>query len=337
MLNLLLETPLDSSQQDYAETACSSGRALCALINDILDLSKIEAEKLRLERIPLNLRAELDDVLALFVESAEENRAVELGAFVADDVPETLLGDPLRVKQILINLIGNALKFTTKGHVFIAVRLATPTDSTNHDAGAPPSLLSAASSTSSLSTPSSPSPPSSPSSPLSKESPARRPSLASCFTCANTCRGGKDAAEADGATAEVDGRSGAAGGDSETHDDGDTCGSNGTRVSNGASADAGTRDIDNSGADRGTIGGSRPVERASSDPGCLTLSGRPAVQSWCSWEAMREHMDLAAVGMPNRTCHACHGIVPPDQPVRLMVAVEDTGTYDDCTCDLTML
>ncbi|CAI5466447.1 unnamed protein product [Closterium sp. Yama58-4] len=100
MLNLLLETPLDSSQQDYAETACSSGRALCALINDILDLSKIEAEKLRLERIPLNLRAELDDVLALFVESAEEKRSVELAAFVADDVPETLVGDPLRIRQI---------------------------------------------------------------------------------------------------------------------------------------------------------------------------------------------------------------------------------------------
>ncbi|CAI7839123.1 unnamed protein product, partial [Closterium sp. NIES-54] len=99
MLNLLLETPLDGTQQDYAETACSSGRALCALINDILDLSKIEAEKLRLERIPLNLRAELDDVLALFVETAQEKCCVELAAFVANDVPETLLGDPLRVNQ----------------------------------------------------------------------------------------------------------------------------------------------------------------------------------------------------------------------------------------------
>ncbi|CAI5486179.1 unnamed protein product, partial [Closterium sp. Naga37s-1] len=99
MLNLLLETPLDGAQHDYAETACSSGRALCALINDILDLSKIEAEKLRLERIPLDLRAELDDVLALFVESADEKRSVEVAASVADDVPGMLLGDPLRVKQ----------------------------------------------------------------------------------------------------------------------------------------------------------------------------------------------------------------------------------------------
>ncbi|CAI5493243.1 unnamed protein product [Closterium sp. Naga37s-1] len=128
MLNLLMETPLDGTQQDYAETACSSGRALCALINDILDLSKIEAEKLRLERIPLNLRAELDDVLALFVESAEEKRSVELAAFVADDVPETLVGDPLRIRQILMNLIGNAFKFTSTGHIFLVIRLALPDD-----------------------------------------------------------------------------------------------------------------------------------------------------------------------------------------------------------------
>ncbi|CAI5998144.1 unnamed protein product, partial [Closterium sp. NIES-64] len=133
MLNLLMETPLDGTQQDYAETACSSGRALCALINDILDLSKIEAEKLRLERIPLNLRAELDDVLALFVESAEEKRSVELAAFVADDVPETLVGDPLRIRQILMNLISNAFKFTSTGHIFLVIRLALP-DDTAHPA-----------------------------------------------------------------------------------------------------------------------------------------------------------------------------------------------------------
>ncbi|CAI7767509.1 unnamed protein product [Closterium sp. NIES-53] len=128
MLNLLMETPLDGTQQDYAETACSSGRALCALINDILDLSKIEAEKLHLERIPLNLRAELDDVLSLFVESAEEKRSVELAAFVADDVPETLVGDPLRIRQILMNLIGNAFKFTSTGHIFLVIRLALADD-----------------------------------------------------------------------------------------------------------------------------------------------------------------------------------------------------------------
>ncbi|CAI7767464.1 unnamed protein product, partial [Closterium sp. NIES-53] len=175
MLNLLLETPLDGSQKDYAQTAQSSGRALCALINDILDLSKIEAEKLHLECIPLDLRAELDDVLALFVESAQEKRSVELAAFVADDVPEMLLGDPLRVKQILINLVSNAFKFTTKGHVFIAVRVATTTDSSSGPNLPPP--LSPSSSASTQSPSHSPSPSATPSG-----SPAASPSAAASCT-----------------------------------------------------------------------------------------------------------------------------------------------------------
>ncbi|CAI5466454.1 unnamed protein product [Closterium sp. Yama58-4] len=317
MLNLLMETPLDRSQQDYAEMACSSGRALCALINDILDLSKIEAEKLRLERIPLDLRAELDDVLALFVESAQEKRCVELAAFVADDVPEMLVGDPLRVKQILINLISNAFKFTTKGHIFIAVRLATTTDTncslktsqntTNSDTNsspAPPPLVSPSSSTSSASAP------------------------------------------ASAASAALKRRKGAAG---DEIDDG--AGGNACMGGSVATAAGGV----------GASGGSKTILEAPTEPACLTLSGIPAMKTWCSWEGMQEHMDLAAVGMGKASytghgngcgnsdgCGDLHGdgcgdghgdgevdgngnergrgVVGPNQPVRLLVAVEDTGT-----------
>eukprot|EP00850_Spirogloea_muscicola_P013714 SM000094S24731 [mRNA] locus=s94:559941:566319:- [translate_table: standard] len=126
MLNLLLSTPLDSTQLDYVETARTSGRALCALINDVLDLSKIEAGKMDLEEIKFDLRAEVDDILSMFVERIREKPAVEVAAYVHDQVPAAVIGDPLRFRQVLINLLGNSCKFTDKGHIFICIRTADP-------------------------------------------------------------------------------------------------------------------------------------------------------------------------------------------------------------------
>eukprot|EP00897_Mesotaenium_endlicherianum_P009934 jgi/Mesen1/896/ME001156S00139 len=122
---------------EAASQAKGAGRALCTLINDILDLSKIEAEKLDLERIPFEIRSELDDVLGMFVERAAEKDGTELAAFVADGVPSLVVGDPLRFRQVLINLIGNAFKFTSGGHIFLMVRIAEPGEIITHDPDAP--------------------------------------------------------------------------------------------------------------------------------------------------------------------------------------------------------
>ncbi|CAI5996943.1 unnamed protein product, partial [Closterium sp. NIES-64] len=128
MLNLLLQTPLDAVQLDYVETARTSGRALCSLINDILDLSKIEAGRMELESMRVDVRAEIDDVLSMFVERTRNKPQVEVAALVHDAVPTFVLGDALRLRQVLINLLSNSCKFTARGHVLITVRTATPHD-----------------------------------------------------------------------------------------------------------------------------------------------------------------------------------------------------------------
>lgn len=81
---------------------------------------------MELERIPFSLGNEIDDVLSMFAEKAREKADIELASLVQDGVPSRLLGDPLRFRQVLINLIGNAFKFTKKGHIFVTVRLAGP-------------------------------------------------------------------------------------------------------------------------------------------------------------------------------------------------------------------
>ncbi|CAI5510950.1 unnamed protein product [Closterium sp. Naga37s-1] len=128
MLNLLLQTPLDAVQLDYVETARTSGRALCSLINDILDLSKIEAGRMELESMRVDVRAEIDDVLSMFVERTRNKPQVEVAALVHDAVPTFVLGDALRLRQVLINLLSNSCKFTARGHVLITVRTAAPHD-----------------------------------------------------------------------------------------------------------------------------------------------------------------------------------------------------------------
>ncbi len=120
MTDLLLSTPLSEEQSDYAHTISSSAGTLLHLINDILDFSKIEAGKLELERIPFDLQELLDDLLAVLGVKAH-SKGIELVTLVSGDTPTRLLGDPVRMRQVLINLTDNALKFTAEGSVTIRV------------------------------------------------------------------------------------------------------------------------------------------------------------------------------------------------------------------------
>ena len=129
MTGLLLDTDLTPEQRQYAETVRSSGGALMQIINDILDFSKIEADKLDLEMIDFNLRVTLEETVELLAHTTS-NRNVELLCHIAPDVPLLLCGDPSRLRQVLVNLGGNAMKFTMQGEVVIQVTLAslTPDD-----------------------------------------------------------------------------------------------------------------------------------------------------------------------------------------------------------------
>jgi PAS domain S-box-containing protein len=120
MTDLLLATELDSTQQDYAEIVKGGGESLLRLINDILDFSKIEAGKLTLETIDFDLRATLEDVSELLAVRAQE-KGLELVCLIDPDVPSFVRGDPGRIRQVLINLIGNAVKFTSSGEVSVRV------------------------------------------------------------------------------------------------------------------------------------------------------------------------------------------------------------------------
>ncbi|KAE8795586.1 Signal transduction histidine-protein kinase barA [Hordeum vulgare] len=123
MLDMLLDTELKSTQRDYAQTAQICGKALISLINEVLDRAKIEAGKLELESVPFDLRSILDDVISLFSSKSRE-KGIELAVYVSERVPEILLGDPGRFRQIITNLVGNSIKFTERGHIFVQVHLA---------------------------------------------------------------------------------------------------------------------------------------------------------------------------------------------------------------------
>jgi PAS domain S-box-containing protein len=120
MTGLLLRTNLDSEQRDYAETIHSSGDALLAIINDILDFSKIEGGRLLLERQPFHLRTAVEESLDLVAAHAAE-KGLELLYFLEDAVPGIVVGDVIRLRQVLVNLLGNAVKFTEKGEVALTV------------------------------------------------------------------------------------------------------------------------------------------------------------------------------------------------------------------------
>jgi signal transduction histidine kinase/CheY-like chemotaxis protein len=123
MTGLLLDTPLTPEQREYTETARRSGEALLTLIDDLLDLSKIEAGRLELETIDFGLAKAVEDVLDLLAERAR-SKGLELGCAIQADVPAVVNGDPGRLRQILLNLVGNALKFTHEGGVSVRVSRA---------------------------------------------------------------------------------------------------------------------------------------------------------------------------------------------------------------------
>ena len=120
MTSLLLDTKLSAEQRDHAETIRSSGNALLSIINDILDFSKIEAGKLAIEPVPFNLVSTVEGVVELMTGKAEA-KGLELSAEIHADVPTHLIGDDGLLRQILVNLIGNAVKFTSTGTVSIKV------------------------------------------------------------------------------------------------------------------------------------------------------------------------------------------------------------------------
>ena len=120
MAELLNNAQLAPRQKRYADVITKSGRSLLAIINDILDFSKIEAGRLEIESIPIKPAEVVDDIVSLFWERAT-SKGIDLAAYVAPDVPEEVLGDPVRISQIISNLVNNALKFTDRGHVIVAV------------------------------------------------------------------------------------------------------------------------------------------------------------------------------------------------------------------------
>jgi signal transduction histidine kinase len=122
MTELLLLTDLNSRQRHYATMARESGELLLSIINDILDISKIEAGKLDLELTQFDLRALVEETVSLFAERSHR-KGLELVCALADDVPATVQGDPLRLRQIFANLLSNAIKFTTEGEVVVRVTL----------------------------------------------------------------------------------------------------------------------------------------------------------------------------------------------------------------------
>lgn len=125
--NVLLDSKLDPLQLDYVNTIKSSAQDLLTIINDILDYSKMDAGKLHLDCIPLDIRACIDEILALLAPIAHK-KGIDVIPSTEINVPKTMLGDPLRIKQMLSNLVSNAIKFTEQGYVLIQTSITQETD-----------------------------------------------------------------------------------------------------------------------------------------------------------------------------------------------------------------
>ncbi len=122
MTDLALRTQLTAEQRDYLQTVKASGEALLDLVNDILDFSKVEARKLSLDRVPFDLRDGVEDAVRLIAPRAHE-KGLEVACRIVPDVPGSVIGDPGRLRQVLVNLVGNAVKFTDHGEVVVDVAL----------------------------------------------------------------------------------------------------------------------------------------------------------------------------------------------------------------------
>ncbi|MEO8246078.1 MAG: GAF domain-containing protein [Chloroflexota bacterium] len=120
MSGLLLDTPLDEEQRDFAETIRTSGDALLTIINDVLDFSKIEAGRVELEAMPFVLRETVEAALDILAPTAA-NKGIELAYTVDETLPVALVGDAGRLRQVLLNLLSNAVKFTERGEVVVSV------------------------------------------------------------------------------------------------------------------------------------------------------------------------------------------------------------------------
>ncbi|RMG59043.1 MAG: response regulator [Bacteroidetes bacterium] len=118
---LLMDTPLNEQQREYAQTISTSSQSLLTILNDILDYSRVEAGKLELEIQSLRLSELLDEVMSLFAGTAQ-GKGIDLGYTLSPDLPSYIRSDPTRLRQILVNLVSNALKFTAQGHIHIHVR-----------------------------------------------------------------------------------------------------------------------------------------------------------------------------------------------------------------------
>ncbi len=129
MTELLLDTPLNPEQRDYAQTIRGSANALLKIVNDVLDFSKMEAGRLEVEAIDFELGQVLAGVAALLVPTAHK-KGLELNIKIEEDVPPALIGDPGRLRQILLNLVNNAIKFTERGHVLVQASVAQQRDDT---------------------------------------------------------------------------------------------------------------------------------------------------------------------------------------------------------------
>ncbi|HUG91017.1 MAG TPA: PAS domain S-box protein [Planctomycetaceae bacterium] len=127
MTELVLDTQMNAAQREYLTMVRDSGESLLGIINDILDFSKIEAGKLELEERPFDLRENLGDTMKSFALRAH-HKGLELACHVASDVPELVLGDPNRLRQVVVNLVGNAVKFTDQGEIVVRVDLAGRSD-----------------------------------------------------------------------------------------------------------------------------------------------------------------------------------------------------------------
>ncbi len=123
MSQLLAETTLDSDQKQYIGSIYDAGKTLLSIINDVLDIAKIEAGKIEYEHVPFNLEELMEKTIQMFSHAAGEKN-VELYCHIAHDIPTRLMGDPHKMGQIFRNLVGNAMKFTEKGHIVLSAGLA---------------------------------------------------------------------------------------------------------------------------------------------------------------------------------------------------------------------